>query len=246
MRAEDEEGQPNTEDAHTTEKQKQSPSPPNRRAAPSSLQRPLLLRGELHPPSWRICWGIPSLPQLSSPSLPMLKLRRRLSRRFPWCSTNSSLCGPSAGGERMRWCIPAFQVGQAILLFSGYQCLCRKSLLYCRGYCDCPMEYTHTRACPPAPVHTQEVAYCMSIHQLLTGSLYFHGTLPLFHCSNVMICSLFFLILQCYYMSHTFCTICCWNVSGIQLCSIDNASCIDCCIVHVHSKAYLWQKTFYI
>ena len=79
VRAEDEEGQPNTEDAHTTEKQKQSPSPPNRRAAPSSLQRPLLLRGELHPPSWRICWGIPSLPQLSSPSLPMLKLRRRLS-----------------------------------------------------------------------------------------------------------------------------------------------------------------------
>ncbi|XP_039654831.1 E3 SUMO-protein ligase ZBED1-like [Perca fluviatilis] len=93
VRVEDDESQPNTEDTHTTEEQSQSPSPPNRRAAPS-LQNPSPPKREA--PSSLPCpsphktrapcsllenlLGIPSLvTQLSSPSLPMLKLRRRLA-----------------------------------------------------------------------------------------------------------------------------------------------------------------------
>lgn len=169
VRVEGEESQPNTEDTHTTEEQNQSPSSPNRRA-PSTFQNPSPPKREA--PSSLQC---PSPPQRrASSSL----LENLLGNTFPGATAEqpisayakaeevlSKFCGappiPLSEDPLSWWrknegnVSPALQVGQVtILLYSSNQCLCRKSLLYCRGYCDCPTEYTHTRACQPAPVLT--------------------------------------------------------------------------------------------
>ena len=69
---------------------------------------PLLLREELHPLCWRISCGLPLLvPEHSSPSLPMLKLRRRLTSSVV-LHQFLSLRTLSTGGGKIRWCIPCF------------------------------------------------------------------------------------------------------------------------------------------
>lgn len=135
----------------------------------SRTSAPLLLRERLHPPCWRTSWGLPLLvPEFSSPSLPMLKLSKRLASSVV-LHQFLSLRTLSAGGEIKRWCIPCISSWASNTSVFWPPVSLQKRLLYCRGYCDCPTEHTHTRACRPAPVLTQELAYSISIHQLWTG-----------------------------------------------------------------------------
>lgn len=209
-----------------------------RKAKPSTAQRTprplrsktkalLLSREELHLLCWRISWGIPlPVPQFNSPCQRVLEPRRK------WASTvvlHQFLClrTLSAGGERMRWCFlcfPSWPIETCV--FRQPVSLQRESFLLQGIYCDCSTEHTHSGACWPSLVPSQELAYT-SMHQLSTDFI---------HCLDLIVaCYLLFLFVlphmtqKSVFLYDSWCKILCVEM---QAALIVVKSCIEFYIQH--------------